>query len=104
MEINVLDGGANYYKEANSIHVLAFGKIKENSPAKVKIKIEGVESFTLTSTCGCSVASSDEKNIFTVTYNNTNIVTPFSKVFILNYREDNKNGQAQIKITGNIIK
>lgn len=104
MEINIIDGGgANYYKEATNTHVLAFGRVKVNSPIKAKIKIDGVESSNLTSTCGCSVVLSEEKNIFTIQYNDVSVATPFAKTFILNYREDNRNGQAQIRITGNII-
>lgn len=104
MEINIInDGGANYYKEATNIHVLAFGKVKVNSPIKAKIKIDGVESSNLISTCGCSVVLSDEKNIFTMQYNDASFATPFAKTFILNYIEDNKDRQAQIRITGNII-
>lgn len=104
MEINIIDdGGANYYKEANNIHILAFGKVKVNSPIKAKIKINGVESSNLIATCGCSVVLSDEKNIFTMQYNDANVATPFAKTFILDYREDDKNRQAQIRITGNII-
>ena len=104
MEIKILDNNVNYYKESDKINVLAFGKLQENSEAKTRIKIEGVDSHSLTSTCGCSVALAEVGDIYTIQYNNTNIPSPFSKVFILSYREGNENKQAQIKITGNIIK
>lgn len=104
MEIKVLDSNVNYYKESESIHVLAFGRMQLNSEAETRIKIEGVSNPTLLSTCGCSVALAEGEDTYFIKYNNTDIPAPFSKVFILKYTEDNKNKQAQIKITGNVIK
>ncbi len=104
MEIKLIEGEANQYKESESTTVFSFGKIKENSIAKVVVRIEGVDDSSLTATCGCSVVKSTEKNLFTVQYNNTHITEPFAKVFILNYRENDSNKQAQIKLTGNVIK
>lgn len=104
MEITILEGEVNQYKESANTHVISFGKIKENSIAKFKIKIEGVEASSLAPTCGCTVVGSDEKNIFEIGYKDTNIIHVFAKVLILNYREDNTNKQAQIKMTGNVIK
>ena len=104
MEVKVLEGNVNYYKEANNIHVLAFGNIKYGSTAKIKLKIEGVLASSLSSTCGCTTAASSEENVFDISYNETHNISPFSKVFILNYREGSKNLQGQIKITGNVIR
>jgi len=103
MDIKVLEGEVNHYKESNTIHVLAFGRIKENSVAKVKIKVEGVSESTLASTCGCSSIASDEKDVYVIHYKNTNIVKPFSKVIILDYVENGNKEQRQIKITGTVI-
>ncbi len=104
MKIKVLEGEVNYFKEATTIHVIAFGKIKENSKAIVKVAIEGVESSMLHSTCGCSTVASDEKDVYTIQYDNTHIVKPFAKVMVLNYEEGGVGKQEQIKITGTIIK
>jgi hypothetical protein len=104
MEVLVLGGGANQYKEADSIVVLSFGDVKSNSIVKADIEIKGVNDSTLTATCGCSSVKGSIKNRFTIQYNNTHIIEPFAKTFILSYREGNVNKQAQIKITGNIIK
>ena len=104
MEIVILEGEVNTYKESTTGHVVAFGKIKENSVAKFKIKIEGVEDSTLAPTCGCTVVGSTEKNTFEIGYKDTHIIHAFAKVLVLNYVEDGKKLQAQIKMTGNVIK
>jgi hypothetical protein len=104
MEIKVLDNRVNYYKESDSVHVLAFGAINFDTKAITKIKVEGVDTTTLSSTCGCSTSEAEGINTYTIEYKNTNILSPFSKVFILNYSENGKDKQAKIKITGNIIR
>lgn len=104
MEIRVLEGNVNYYREANNIHVLAFGTVKVGSKVAVKIKIDGVTASSLTNTCGCTTSTSEEKNVFDIAYKETHNAVPFSKVFILNYREGSNNAQGQIKITGNVIR
>ena len=104
MNIEILEGEVNKYKESVGVTVLAFGTIKENSKAEIKLKLDGVSTSSISGTCGCQAISSAEKNVFTLTYLNTSIVEPFSKVFILNYLENGKNVQEQIKITGNVIK
>src|SRR6478609_9476907 len=104
MEITILEGEVNIYKESVSTHVVAFGKIKENSVAKFKIKVEGVDDSTLAPTCGCTVVGSTEKNTFEIGYRDTNIIHAFAKILVLNYIENGKKLQTQIKMTGNVIK
>lgn len=104
MEIKILEGSVSHYKEANNTHVLAFGKIKEGSTARVKLKIEDVDTSSLSKTCGCTTSDSNESNVFTVSYNETRSIAPFAKVFVVNYIKGNTKGQGQIKITGNVIK
>ena len=105
MDVRIVDGYANHYKEAENTHVLAFGRIQENGSAIVKIKIEGdIEDSSLQTTCGCTATESDEKNVYTINYKNTNIIAPFAKVLILTYIEGGNKKQSHIKITGNVIK
>jgi len=104
MEINILEGEVNLYKESPTVHVLSFGKIKENSVAKFKIKIEGVTSSSLSPTCGCTVVGSDVKDTYEIGYKDTHVIHAFAKVLILNYIENGKNLTAHIKMTGNVIK
>lgn len=104
MEINILEGEVNTYKESTTSQVIAFGKLKENSIAKFKIKIEGVEDSSLAPTCGCTVVGSTEKNTYEIGYKDTHIIHAFAKVLILNYIENGKKLQTQIKMTGNVIK
>lgn len=103
MDIKVIEGNVNSYKEIDTVYILDFGNLKKHDLAKVSIEIEGIENATLAATCGCSVVKSTGDNKFTLQYNNTHIVEPFAKAFILNYRENNSNKQAQIKLKGNII-
>lgn len=103
MEIKILEGKVNSYKETDTIYVLDFGNLKKHDLAKVSIEIEGIENVTLAATCGCSAVKAAGKNRFTLQYNNTHIVEPFAKAFVLNYKEGNTNKQAQIKLKGNII-
>lgn len=104
MEIKILEGEVNLHKESPTVHIISFGTIKENSVAKFKIKIDGVEDSSLAATCGCTVVGSTEKNTFEIGYKDTNIIHPFVKVLVLNYVENGKKLQAQIKMTGNVIK
>jgi hypothetical protein len=104
MEIKVIEGNVNSYVTALGVFMIDFGKIKENTPASVKIKIEGVKTSALSSTCGCSVVSSVEPNTFVIDYKETHITEPFAKALVLNYTETFGNKQAQITITGNVIK
>ena len=104
MNIEILEGEVNKYKESVGVTVLAFGNIKENSVAEVKIKVEDAETSSIAGTCGCQAITSTEKNTFNLRYLNTDILQPFSKIFIVDYLKDGKFTQEQIKITGNIIK
>jgi hypothetical protein len=104
MNIKILEGSVNYYREEGNTHVLAFGEIKENSVTKVKVSIEGVQSSSLSSTCGCSSIAQEEKDVYTIQYHNTNILKPFSKVMLLTYVEGGTEVQGYIKITGIVTK
>lgn len=104
MNVRLIEGNANFYKEGEKINIVAFGNIRENGEAKAKVLIEGVDSSTLQATCGCTATVSEEKNVYTIQYKDTNILRPFSKVLILNYEKDGVKGNANIKITGNVIK
>jgi len=104
MEIKVLEGAVNQYKESPTVYILDFGKIKENSIAKFKIKVEGVTSSSLAPTCGCTVVGSDAKDTYEIGYKDTHVIHVFSKVLVLNYIEGGKTLTAHIKMTGNVIK
>lgn len=104
MNIKVLSGNINMYLESPQIHVANFGTLKENTPAKFTILVEGVDSSELVPTCGCTATASTEKNTYTVEYRDTHHIAPFSKVIVLNYVEDGKKKVANIKMTGNVIK
>ena len=104
MNIEILEGEVNKYKESVSVTVLAFGNVKENSVAEVKVEIQDVETSSIAGTCGCQAITSTEKNTFSLRYLNTSILEPFSKIFILDYLKDGNHTQEQIKITGNVIK
>ncbi len=103
MNIEILSGEVKLQQESPSIYTIAFGNIKENTVAKTKIKINGIVSSTLDSTCGCTATGSTEKNIYEIEYKNTDFISAFSKVLVLNYIEDGARQVANIKITGNVI-
>lgn len=104
MEVKLISGNAKLHKETPQMTVLDFGTLKQNSPVKATVKIEGVTTSNLQPTCRCSVVKSDEKNIFNLEYVDNHLLIPFGKTFTLTYSDMGKNFTSYIKIKGNIIK
>lgn len=104
MEVKLIDGNAKLSKESSQVTVIDFGVIKQNTPVKATVKIEGVVVSNLESACRCSVATSDEKNVFSLEYVDNHLLMPFAKTFSLTYNEDDRNSTSYIKIKGNVIK
>lgn len=89
--------------------IFNFGTVKKHTDTSFKLKVqgEGLKEVNVKTYCGCTSGTPKkiDDNTFEVliTYKNSHIVKPFSKVINLNIKQDNKEFSETIKIKG-IIK
>lgn len=105
MNIEILNGNVNYYKDENDVHILNFGANKIGTPIFAKVKVlDKVKGLVIVPTCGCTATSTPEDNVFEINYKNINHEHTFSKTIILKYKNNGFEKSEQIKIKGNIWK
>lgn len=101
MEIKVKTEGITKTKTDRG-YTLDFGNISRKSKAIIDVNISGVENLALASTCGCTVAQTDESGNTEIEYTRTAQQGTFAKTITATYKQNGKEQKSEIKIKGNV--